>query len=54
LSDTVRQLKSFFQPQSIAVIGASNAPYKWGHRMLIRPLDSGYRGAIYPVNRKES
>jgi acyl-CoA synthetase (NDP forming) len=49
----VEQLDPIFKPKSIAVIGASKNPAKWGFRMLNRPLRTGYRGAIYPVNRKE-
>ncbi len=49
----VEQLDPIFKPKSIAVIGASNSPAKWGFRMLNRPLRTGYRGAIYPVNNKE-
>ncbi|MBN1665295.1 MAG: CoA-binding protein [Deltaproteobacteria bacterium] len=49
----VDQLDPIFQPESIAVIGASNAPGKWGARMLNHPLRTGYRGAVYPVNPRE-
>jgi acyl-CoA synthetase (NDP forming) len=48
----VEQLRYLFNPRSLAVIGASSAPFKWGHRMLIRPLNSGFRGSIYAVNQK--
>lgn len=44
------QLDPIFKPESIAIIGASNSPLKWGGRMLNRPIRTGYRGAIYPVN----
>ncbi|MBM4331114.1 MAG: hypothetical protein FJ117_07775 [Deltaproteobacteria bacterium] len=43
-------LDPIFKPRSIAVIGASTQVEKWGHRMVARPLNTGYRGAIYPVN----
>ena len=49
----VAELKPLFEPQSIAVIGASNAPEKWGNWMVTRPVTSGYRGQIYPINPKE-
>jgi acetate---CoA ligase (ADP-forming) len=49
----VEQLDPIFKPKSIAVIGASRNPAKWGFRMLNRPLRTGYRGAIYPVNPRE-
>lgn len=43
-------LDPIFRPRSIAVIGASQQVEKWGHRMVIRPLNTGFRGMIYPVN----
>ena len=49
----VEQLDPIFKPESIAVIGASNNPAKWGFRMLNRPLSTGYRGTIYAVNPRE-
>jgi len=48
----VEQLDPIFKPKSIAVIGASNHRTKWGFRMINRPLRTGYRGAVYPVNRQ--
>lgn len=47
------ELKPLFAPESIAVIGASNTPGKWGNMMVSRPIQSGYRGQIYPINPKE-
>lgn len=47
----VEQLDPIFKPRSIAVIGASQSHAKWGFRMMNRPARTGYRGAIYPVNR---
>jgi len=47
------ELKPLFEPDAVAVIGASNTPGKWGHMMVERPIQSGYRGAIYPVNPRE-
>jgi acyl-CoA synthetase (NDP forming) len=49
----VAELQAVFEPQSIAVIGASNAPDKWGNWMVTRPVMSGYRGQIFPINPKE-
>jgi len=48
----VEQLDPIFKPESIAVIGASISPSKWGFRMINRPLRTGYRGIIYAVNQK--
>jgi len=50
--DIVRQLDHIFKAKSMAVIGASNTPPKWGFRMIFSPLATGFRGAIYPVNPK--
>ncbi|MBN1615095.1 MAG: CoA-binding protein [Deltaproteobacteria bacterium] len=49
----VEQLDPIFKPESIAVIGASKNPAKWGFRMINRPIRCGYRGPIYPVNPRE-
>ncbi|MCP4754694.1 MAG: hypothetical protein GY866_27755 [Proteobacteria bacterium] len=46
------QLDSIFKPCSVALVGASNSPGKWGYRMVDRPLKTGFRGGIYPVNPK--
>jgi len=44
------KLEAFFNPKSIAVIGASREPRKVGHRILRNILDYGFKGEIYPVN----
>ncbi|MBU2645038.1 CoA-binding protein [bacterium] len=55
MSETIiEQLDPIFKPRSIAIIGASNRPGKWGNMVLNGVLASGYRGPIYPVNPKES
>jgi len=40
----------FFNPSSVAVVGASRKPGKVGHEVLRNVLNSGYKGAVYPVN----
>lgn len=45
-------LDALFTPKSVAVIGASAAPEKYGHIILKNILDAGYGGAVYPVNPK--
>lgn len=47
-----RQLDAFFRPRSVAVIGASESPEKYGHIILKNILDCGFRGAVYPINPK--
>jgi len=43
-----------FQPRSIAVVGASRDEWKSGGMFISGLLKDGYRGTIYPINRKES
>ncbi|MEW6592578.1 MAG: CoA-binding protein [Candidatus Hadarchaeota archaeon] len=45
-------LKSFFEPSSVAVVGASREPGKLGYSILKNIIDAGFRGKIYPVNPK--
>ena len=45
-------LDNFFNPKSIAVIGASSNKKKLGYGMLRNILDHGYRGKVYAVNLK--
>ncbi|MEM2094476.1 MAG: CoA-binding protein, partial [Candidatus Bathyarchaeia archaeon] len=43
-------LNHFFNPSSLAVIGASREPGKVGYEILRNVLTSGYRGEVYPIN----
>ncbi len=43
-------MEFFFEPEGIAVIGASATPGKIGHEILRSIASSGYRGGIFPVN----
>src|SRR5208283_5446129 len=43
-------LDCFFNPQSVAVIGASNNESKGGYD-IIKNVMAGFRGKIYPVNK---
>lgn len=43
-------LDNFFNPQTIAVIGASRTSGKVGHDILKNLIQYGYQGAIYPIN----
>ncbi|MHA1373740.1 MAG: acetate--CoA ligase family protein [Promethearchaeota archaeon] len=42
----------FFNPKSIAIIGASPTPGKVGYNVLNNINDSGYSGKVYPINPK--
>jgi acyl-CoA synthetase (NDP forming) len=46
-------LKKLFEPESIAIIGASQDELKSGGMFISSLLKDGYRGTIYPINRKE-
>jgi acetate---CoA ligase (ADP-forming) len=46
------RLSSMLRPKSIAVIGASTSPDKLGHEIMKNILDSGFQGAVYPINPK--
>lgn len=45
-------LSFFFNPESVAVIGASTSPEKLGHAVLRNMIDCGYQGKLYPINPK--
>ena len=51
-ADLVDQLRSVFDPDSVAVIGASNTPGKWGFGVFSRLLLSHADRRLYPVNRQ--
>ncbi|MBX3048145.1 MAG: acetate--CoA ligase family protein [Anaerolineales bacterium] len=48
------QLRAFFAPRSVAVIGASTDPVKLGHAVLRNLVEGGYVkvGQVYPINPK--
>jgi acetyltransferase len=45
-------LETLFSPRSIAVIGASRTEGKLGYAVLANIIQSGFGGAIYPINPK--
>jgi len=50
-------IEAFFQPQSVAVIGASTNATKLGHAVVANLIDGGFLQdgrAIYPINPKAS
>ena len=48
-----RDFASLFEPRTIAVIGASNVPGKWGFIIPVNILVGGFRGRILMVNPGE-
>ncbi|MBM7854407.1 acetyltransferase [Desulfohalotomaculum tongense] len=45
-------LRKFFHPGSVAVVGASAAPGKIGNAVIKNIITSGFQGDIYPINPK--
>ncbi len=45
-------LGSCYYPKSVAFIGASATPGKWGHMLLTNTLSRNYQGKVYLVNPK--
>ncbi len=41
---------SLFNPNAVAIIGASHTPGKIGHSIVKNIIASGYKGGIYPIN----
>ena len=47
-----RNFHALFEPSSVAIVGASSSPLKWGFRILYNTIMGGYKGALYAVNPK--
>jgi acetyl coenzyme A synthetase (ADP forming)-like protein len=50
----VTDLKKFFEPKSVAVVGASKKPDKLSTAIMRNIINSGYQGTIIPINPKET
>lgn len=50
----VHPLDRFFNPQSVAIIGASSDPAKLGGRPIRFLLEAGFAGSIYPINKRSA
>lgn len=46
----ITMLEKFFNPESVAIVGASRQKGKVGYEILRSMLDAGYQGQIFPVN----
>jgi len=44
------RMRVLFEPRSVAVIGASRNPAKFGHVQLRNLMELGFQGEVYPVN----
>ncbi len=52
-SDLIDNFEPLFNPRSIAVVGASNMPGKWGFIISLNIVLGGYKGELYFINPKE-
>ena len=43
-------LHGFFNPQSVAVVGATDNPFKMNYRLVENFVKLGFKGKVYPVN----
>jgi len=50
--DANTALDKILKPKSVAVVGASTDPFKWGYMLLNAVKQSGFEGPIYPINPK--
>ncbi len=50
MSQTPYTLEEVFQPRSIAILGASRAPQKWGNVAAKQLMAGGFPGSIYLIN----
>lgn len=49
-TDRMRQFRAVFEPECVAIIGATDTPGKWGFRILYNTLEGDYRGRLYGVH----
>ncbi len=48
--DRSPNIQTLFEPQSVAIIGASHSKNKIGYKFLENISASGYQGKVYPIN----
>ena len=53
MTDIMDKFQPLLDPKSIAFVGASNSPGKWGNIVLRYLIMGGYGRNIYPVNPRE-
>src|SRR3974390_3212296 len=49
----ISALSVFFNPKSVAVVGASSDPKKPGNTALRHMISMGYKGKMFPINPRE-
>ena len=47
-----RDLRALFAPESVAVVGASDDPVKWGNWLARGAIRAEHRRAVHLVNRR--
>lgn len=52
MTKNLEQMKCLFEPQSVALVGASGNPGKISYNILSNIVASGYKGNVYPINPK--
>jgi len=50
--ETIKKIDHIFNPRSVAYVGASGNPGKWGYITLSNLIAAGFGGPIYPINPK--
>ncbi|MDI6776497.1 MAG: CoA-binding protein [Syntrophales bacterium] len=45
-----QDVKFFFEPKSVAIVGASSTPGRPGYMIIENLLEWGFKGSVYPVN----
>lgn len=53
MEETHDAFRALFDPQAVAVIGASGNPLKMGHQCLLSLREGNFPGAIFPVHPRE-
>ncbi len=43
---------ALFEAESVAIVGVSTSPLKWGFRVFFNTVEAGYTGRLYGVNPK--
>jgi len=51
--ETEHFLRKFFEPESVAIVGASNNPLRINYNLVANLVSLGFKGRIYPVHPKE-
>jgi len=52
-NNTEHFLNKFFEPQSVAVVGASNNPLRFNHNLIANQVNLGFKGRVYAVHPRE-